>query len=68
MRSNYPKAYIATLTCDCGLEYKTMISKELEDDKVVDASILTSECGGGATMRDILDALIDTWSGDDCNE
>jgi len=61
LRDDFPDAYIATLTCDCGLKDKFPSLQNLKKHGFVDEAIVTGQCGGSMEMARILEALIEAW-------
>lgn len=60
IKHEHPVSKVVVVTCDCNLTRKArdlvpMLRREL------DAVVVTSECGGRATMRDILEKVVSIW-------
>jgi hypothetical protein len=61
VKKDNPAAKVAVVTCDCDLTRKARSLVPMLRDKELDAVVVTSECGGRATMRDILQKIVSDW-------
>lgn len=61
LRKDFPNAYIGTLTCDCGLNFKKSELDSMVADNTINDSVVTSRCGGSRCMSEIIQKVIATW-------
>jgi hypothetical protein len=61
IKQNNPAAKVVLVTCDCDLNRKARVLVPTLQDKELDAVVVTSGCGGRATMCDILEKIVNDW-------
>lgn len=61
IKEDNPAAKVVVVTCDCDLNRKARVLFPMLQAKELDAVVATSECGGRATMCDILEKVVNDW-------
>lgn len=64
VKKDQPAAKVVIVTCNCDLGHKDRVLEPLLQSKELDAVIVTYECGGRATMRDVLEGFMAAWPKD----
>ena len=58
LKEDRPSAKVVVVTCDCDLTNKTRELTPMLKRKELDAVVVTHECGGRATMRNIMEKVV----------
>jgi hypothetical protein len=61
IKQSQPGAKVVVVTCNCDLRYKEPVLEPMLQDKELEAVVVTPECGGRGTMRDILEGFVAAW-------
>jgi hypothetical protein len=61
VKKDNPAAKVVVVTCDCDLNNKARVLFPMLERREIEAAVVTSECGGRGTMRDILEKIVNDW-------
>ncbi len=62
IKTDKPKAKVVVLTCNCKLFEKKYTLNPMLADGILEAVVVTPECGGREDMKIILESLISIWN------